>query len=137
VVARPVGRVGLGAAGMRAAVLEADRVGRKHADPPLREQRAEGLERVAGQGGRLALAQVVLAVVLVVDEDGGERTVARRGEELRRYLVSVRARVRGRRRDLEAEEVAQRGLAVAALDEVPAVAEGVLEDGDGAVRLPA
>ncbi len=71
VVARVRARAG------RAAVLEAGGVGGEDDQTAAREVRAERLQGVARTARDLALAQVPLAVVLVVDDHaGGRRTVA-------------------------------------------------------------
>jgi len=76
------------------AILETDRIGSEHYESPFGERDSECLKRVPGESTHFALAEMSLAIVLVVNEDGWTgRAAARRNEQERRNAISVRTRV--------------------------------------------
>lgn len=89
-VLKPVGHlVGFTPRPVATAVLKADGVRRQHCDPAAGQSRPKRLHRVTRDAGRLALAEVVFAVVLVMDEHGREGPIACRHKQICRDRFAV------------------------------------------------
>lgn len=73
--------------------FKADRVWREDDEPTPGQGGAEGLQRIAYQAADLALAEVALTVVLVVDQHRWEWPIAGGEQEKGRDRLAIRAGV--------------------------------------------
>ena len=83
--------VGFGACALAPPVFKTDRVRRQHDDPLPGQRRPERLQGVARQAAYLALAEVALAGVLMVDEHSRKRSLAVGEQEIGGDQVAFRA----------------------------------------------
>jgi len=93
VVLKPIRLVGLEPSSLAAAIFETDRIRRERDDAAGCQSRPKGLHWVTPNAGRLALSEVVFAVVLMMDEHGREGSIAVGEQQIRGDRITVAAGV--------------------------------------------